>query len=208
MTAGRQSITDKKDWGTPKKYVDAVKEVFGGIINLDPCSSPYSIVEAEVEFMLPLRDGLQQKWDYRTIFVNPPYGNDTQRGTKIVDWLRKCAEANRVYDSEVIALVPVATNTRHWKEYVYGKATALCFLYDTRLKFLINGIDKGKGAPMSCAMLYWGSDFERFYNVFIRYGAVLDLRPLSGVAIGSANSNGKEKEQRQNTIQDFLQQRW
>lgn len=77
-------------------------------------------------------------------YANPPYGNDQERGTKIIDWMRQCEQANRLYQSEVIALVPVATNTRHWKEYVYGKVSGICFLYDTRLKFLVNGKDEGK----------------------------------------------------------------
>ena len=57
MTAGRKSVSEKKDWQTPQKYVDAVKEVFGGIIHLDPCSSQYSIVGAQVEYLLPKQDG-------------------------------------------------------------------------------------------------------------------------------------------------------
>ena len=64
------------------------------------------------------------------------------------------------YGSEVLALVPVATNTRHWKAFVFGAADAVAFLYDTRLRFLVNGKDSGKGAPMSCAMVYWGSDIN------------------------------------------------
>ena len=72
----------------------------------------------------------------------------------IKNWLHKCHEAFVKYGSEVIALVPVATNTAHWKQYVFGKATAICFLYDTRLRFLENGEDIGKGAPMSCSIIY------------------------------------------------------
>lgn len=45
----------------------------------------------------------------------------------------------------------MATNTRHWKDYVFGGADGICFLYDTRLKFLEKGEDTGKGAPMSGA---------------------------------------------------------
>jgi hypothetical protein len=60
----------------------------------------------------------------------------------------------------------------------------VCFLYDTRLKFLVEGRDEGKGAPMSCAMVYWGKNYDRFFEVFIRHGAVLDLRPLYGKQIG------------------------
>ena len=48
---------------------------------------------------------------------------------------------------------------------------AVAFLYDTRLRFLVNGRDGGKGAPMSCAMVYWGLQYERFEKIFVRFGA-------------------------------------
>jgi hypothetical protein len=118
MTAGRTVIGKSKDWGTPKKYVDAVRQCFGGSISLDPCSNQFSIVNAEVEYLLPTHDGLRESWNYPTIYVNPPYGIDHEHGRTIKDWLRKCEEAHRVNASEVIALVPVATNTGHWKMYI------------------------------------------------------------------------------------------
>jgi hypothetical protein len=188
MTAGRKIVGQNQDWCTPKKYVDAVREFFG-TIHLDPCSNRYSIVGARVEYCLPNHDGLKESWNFPTIYVNPPYGIDREHGTSIKDWLRRCEEAHRLYQSEVIALVPVATNTGHWKKYVYGKATAICFLYDTRLRFLINGKDEGKGAPMSCAMIYWGRHFERFFQVFIRFGAVVNIENLKGVTIGQAGES-------------------
>ena len=191
MTAGRKIVADNKDWGTPKKYVDAVKECFGGNIDLDPCSNEHSIVSARVEYRLPERDGLCEPWDFRTVYVNPPYGIDRQHGRTIRDWLRKCEEAHSVHGSQVIALVPVATNTGHWKRYIYGKATAICFLYDTRLRFLENGKDTGKGAPMSCAMVYWGTRFERFSEVFMPYGAVVNIENLKGAVIGHAHDRSR-----------------
>src|SRR5262249_51212479 len=150
MTAGRKNVAaQSRHWCTPLNYVNAVREFFGGTIALDPCSNRDSIVHAEVEYRLPKADGLRAAWDYSTIFVNPPYGADRERGTTIRDWLRKCAEAHEQHAAEVLALVPVATNTRHWKLYVWGAATAIAFLYDTRLRFLVAGRDGGKGAPMS-----------------------------------------------------------
>lgn len=193
MTAGRKVVTEKKDWGTPKKYVDAVRKVFGGVIHLDPCTNKHSLVNAKVEYALPKTDGLSQFWNFPTIYVNPPYGNDAERGTRIIDWIRKCEEANRVFGSEVIALIPVATNTSHWKDYIYNRASAVCFLYDTRLKFLENGKEEGKGAPMSCAVVYWGKNYQCFFDVFIKYGAVMNLQPLHDVKIGIENGNGKHK---------------
>jgi len=141
-----------------------------------------------VEYMLPQIDGLQTDWDYRTIFVNPPYGADRHRGTTIRDWLRKCADAHSKFGAEVLALVPVATNTRHWKFYVWGAATAVAFLYDTRLRFLVQGEDGGKGAPMSCAMIYWGKRYDLFEKIFLRFGAVVDLRHLRGKKVGRDES--------------------
>ncbi len=186
MTAGRNINSQSQEWGTPQKYVKAIKQVFGDKIDLDPCSNNYSVVNAIVEYKLPEKDGLRETWNYPTIFVNPPYGLDRNRGTSIKNWLARCAEAHEIFRSEVIALVPVAPNTSHWKKCVFGRASAICFLYDTRLKFLENGENGGKGAPMACAIIYWGERYSNFYNVFINYGAVVDIRPLLKEKIESA----------------------
>lgn len=103
------------------------------------------------------------------------------------NWFEKCVYAYEEYKSEIIALVPVASNTSHWKWYVFIKAKAICFLYDTRLKFLENGKVGGKGAPMACAMIYWGNNYKNFYQVFIEYGAVVDISNLIDVKIGNDN---------------------
>jgi hypothetical protein len=175
MSAGRKINSQSQEWGTPQNYVRAVMEFFGNEIDLDPCSNDHSIVEAKVSYKLPQHDGLKESWEYERIYVNPPYGLDRKRGTGIKNWLYRCALAHKSYGSEVLALAPVATNTGHWKKYVFGKARSICFLYDTRLKFLVDGQNGGKGAPMSCAMIYWGANHERFVEVFRKFGAVLNL---------------------------------
>ncbi len=184
MTAGRTVTSISQSWCTPPKYVKAVREVFAGVIALDPCSNDHSIVKALKEYRHPRHDGLKESWDAPTIYVNPPYGADRQRGTTIRDWLRRCALAREQYHAEVLALVPVATNTKHWKDYVWGVADAAAFLYDTRLRFLVDGKDEGKGAPMSCAMVYWGDKVDHFKQVFMPFGAVVELRSLHGQPVG------------------------
>lgn len=191
MSAGRTVNSQSQSWGTPHKYVDAIRTFFGGVISLDPCSNEYSIVNAQVEFLLPEHDGLHEEWNYPTIYMNPPYGADRERGTTIKHWLAKCASAHKKYDSEILALVPVAPNTTHWKCSVFGVARAICFLYDTRLKFLENGNGGGKGAPMACAMIYWGRNYNKFYDVFINYGAVVDISNLINEEIGETRKQPK-----------------
>jgi len=192
MTAGRTVVGKSQDWCTPRRYVEAVKLCFGGRIDLDPCSNRHSIVGARVEYRLPKTDGLAASWEFKHIYVNPPYGADRERGTRIGDWLRRCSEANAEHGSEVLALVPVATNTGHWKRFVWGVATGIAFLYDTRLRFLENGEDKGKGAPMSCAMVYWGNRFTRFERVFSRWGAVVDITRLQEQAALKGKREAKQ----------------
>jgi len=191
MSAGRTVKSQSQSWGTPLKYIKVIKRFFGDSIALDPCSNERSIVHAEIEFMLPQNDGLSEDWNYRTIYMNPPYGADRERGTTIKNWLAKCALTHQQYGSEILALVPVATNTGHWKQSVFGQARAVCFLYDTRLKFLENGVGAGKGAPMACAMIYWGRNYDKFYDVFIEHGAVVDLSSLQGQEIGETRKQPK-----------------
>ena len=185
MSAGRRVNTLSHEWCTPAKYVAAVRKFFVGEIQLDPCSNKHSIVQAKVEYQLPLKDGLKEEWNFQKIYVNPPYGSDKQRGTTIKNWLAKCCLTNQQYGAEVVALVPVATNTGHWKQSVFGKASAICFLYDTRLKFLINGSEEHKGAPMACCFIYWGNDVQRFTDTFMEFGAVVNIKSLQTQKIGS-----------------------
>ena len=176
MTAGRNNAESlSQHWCTPPKYVNAIRKFFSGSIALDPCSNSHSIVRATVEYRLPETDGLAASWDHPTVFVNPPYGSDRERGTTIRDWLRKCAEAHSQHGAEVLALVPVATNTRHWKTHVFPDAAAICFLHASRLRFHLGGVEDRKGAPMSCAVIYWGTQVSAFTKSFDGLGAIVPL---------------------------------
>lgn len=159
-------------WNTPTKYINLIYKMFD-VVEFDPCSNEDSIVNANKEILLP-EDGLQVDWNYKTIFVNPPFGRDFERKTTIKDWIAKCYEAYEQYGSEVLLLAPVATNTSHWKEYVFNKASSICFLYDTRLKFRINGSENNKGCPTACAMIYYGKNKDRFYEIFRDVGYVCE----------------------------------
>jgi hypothetical protein len=175
MSAGRTVNSLRQDWRTPKNYADSIAEYFGGAISLDPCSAHNSFIEAKTKYILPEHDGLRETWDFPTIFVNPPYGADRERGTTIRDWLRRCALANEEHESEVIALVPIAANTSHWKLYVWPKAKGIVFLYDTRLKFVVEGLEVDKGAPMACSIIYWGDNARAFLEHFRKFGAAVPL---------------------------------
>ncbi len=169
MTAGRKNKSIKKDWNTPPKYITPITKFFGGVIELDPCSNLNSLVSAKTNFIYPDKNGLVDKWDANTVFVNPPYGRTD--GSSLYDWLKKSLEC----DGEIIFLIPVATNTKHFKEIIFKKYTAICFLSDTRLKFYNLGIEDKKGAPMACCLCYKGTNVDKFLEIFSEYGKVFKI---------------------------------
>lgn len=168
MSAGRNSISLKKDWNTPPKYVQLISKFFDGNIDLDPCSNSGSLVEASIKYILP-QDGLKEPWDYNTIFINPPYGRDKQRRTSIYNWISKSVDSYLKNKNHILLLIPVATNTRHFKELIFKHASNICFLEDTRLKFWSDGKEDKKGAPMACCIVYFGCK-NNFEEIFGNYG--------------------------------------
>ena len=180
MTAGRKTNSGNKEWSTPKEIVDAVEQFFTQLIlskwpiHLDPCSNDYSLVNAFTKYKLP-QDGLKESWNYPTIYVNPPYGRNPDNKTSIKNWLDKCSESSKLYSSEIIALIPVATNTRHWQNNIFINANAICFLKVPRLKFLLEGKVVEKGAPMACAIVYWGKHINKFDNTFRSFGKIVKI---------------------------------
>ena len=107
--------------------------------------------------------------------MNPPYGKDIINKTSISSWIKKGVEAYKK-GSELLYLIPVATNTSHFKELVFKYATGICFLEDTRLKFWTEGVEYKKGAPMSCCMVYFGDNYETFETVFNTSGKCFKIK--------------------------------
>lgn len=171
MSAGRKHVSEKKDWNTPPKYVKLVNEMFGEI-DLDPCSNEFSMVDAKNKYILPT-NGLEESWDHKRIFVNPPYGRNTD-GTTIYNWIEKGTESSKL-GNELLFLIPVATNTKHFKNLIYKHAKGICFLADTRLKFWSNGKEDKKGAPMSCCMIYFGNNYKKFEEIFKDSGKCFEI---------------------------------
>jgi len=169
MISGRKNTPNKNDWNTPPKYIKLINKFFDNNIELDPCSNEFSMVQSKVKYILPL-DGLKETWKYKTIFVNPPYGRNVDK-TTIYDWLKKGIRVK----SEILYLIPVATNTKHFKDLIFKNACGICFLEDTRLKFWSNGIEYKKGSPMACCFVYFGCNYDKFYNVFNNNGKCFKL---------------------------------
>lgn len=71
------------EWYTPAKYIEAAREVFGGVIDLDPasCEMANKTVKA-ARYYSKEENGLLQDWSCSSMWLNPPYGrtNNTSGG--------------------------------------------------------------------------------------------------------------------------------
>ena len=67
-----------REWYTPPVYIEAARQVMGGI-DLDPASSEQAnrVVQA-TEFFSIERCGLNRSW-YGRVWLNPPYGQPLVR---------------------------------------------------------------------------------------------------------------------------------
>ncbi len=45
---------------------------------------------------------------------------------------------------------------------------------------------------MSCAMVYWGDDYDSFFKIFVGFGAVVDIRSLHGKQIGEHHKHPRQ----------------
>lgn len=162
--AGHIATSASTSWATPLRILEPVRAVFGGQIALDPASNPHSIVNAKTSFTLPV-DGLSQKWDYPTIYVNPPFG----KGIK--NWVEKSLEASSDYGSEIILLTPAAVDTKYWQQLIFPYSDVICFIKG-RVHFLKPDGSSGP-SPMACAISYFGKQRDLFAENFEKIGRLV-----------------------------------
>lgn len=174
VPTGRGYMPEAKrdDQCSPPEIVDPVRLIFGGTIDLDPCSNPFSIVGAEREVMLPeweaaagelmlpsrlarvtFGDGLVARPWKGNVYFNPVYAHEV-----LVPFMATAAAAAATGEAHCIMLSIVKTSLMGWQEHA-PKAAAACFLKG-RVSYLVPGEDKRVNAPFHSCLMLWTQSRE------------------------------------------------
>ena len=156
--------SESEHWFTPAKYIEAARQVMGGI-DLDPASCEQANLTVKAaRFFTADENGLVQPWHGR-VFLNPPYRRDGIQGL-FVDKL--IAEYSACRCTQAIILIGNRTEC-DWFAPLW--AYPLCFT-NHRIKF-VSPLGK-KDSPVNANVFaYLGSNPEKFHEVFSRFGEIV-----------------------------------
>ena len=144
-------------WNTPPEFVGDVVKFFGGRIGLDPCSN--SMDEPNVpadKVYTEEMDGLQQSWVADSVFMNHPYSASKK-------WIPyAAAQYENGNAKEMVLLIKLDVSTKWWRSITKYPWIGV----NRRLRF---GAAKS-AAPFQSAIIYLGTDLDRFKHTFGKYG--------------------------------------
>ena len=157
------------DWYTPHHIVDAVRETFGGSIELDPASSKVAntVVKAD-RFFDEDDDGLLWTWVANSVYLNPPYARGWVK--KFMD--KMVSEWEEGSFDEGIALVNNGTETA-WFQNAASRCSAICFPKG-RVRYLTADLSSSNGPLQGQAILYFGPNPATFGRAFKSMGVTFE----------------------------------
>ena len=163
-----EAVLSSDEWYTPMEYIEAVRDLYGGTIDLDPASNDEAqkIVQATTYYTKE-DDGLNQDWDGKKVFLNPPFSQPL-----IQMFIHKAIET---YDdspsTQIVVIVNNATDTEWFHELL---SNGPCCLTRGRIQFWRPG-EHSTANRQGQAIFYLGAHPHAFTRIFSTFGTVITL---------------------------------
>ena|SRR5260221_564802 len=163
------------EWYTPARYIEAAREVMGGI-ELDPasCKEANLIVRAE-RFYTAKDNGLIQVWKARSAWLNPPYGSldvikRGRAGTEGVakPFIFKLIQEHKQGNIKQAILCVTTDTDAKW--FIPLWEYPICFA-DHKVMFHRPGLSN-QGQFFGTSFVYLGPHEQKFIDTFSKFGTI------------------------------------
>lgn len=156
--------SNNNEWYTPMKYLEAARQVMGGI-DIDPASSTLANETVKAtRYFTAEDDGLLQDWHGR-VWLNPPYG-----GIAASFVASLLGQYQKGIVTEAILLVNSNSTETKWFAPLWD--FLLCFT-DHRINFTSPSKTKPVGSTHGSVFVYLGDNEVKFIDAFEQFGYVV-----------------------------------
>ena len=164
----KQQTTGEYEWYTPEIYINAAREVMGGI-DLDPasCEEANETVGAE-RYYTQDDDGLKQPWAGR-VFCNPPY-----KMPEVEEFAHRMAQEYAIGEVKAGILLTNNCTDTDWWQTTAGVSGVVC-LTRGRINFHAPGGKKGLATRQGQTFFYFGKDKHKFVKEFSVIGLAVEV---------------------------------
>lgn len=160
--------SESNEWFTPAEYVNAARELMGGI-DIDPasCEVANRVIQA-AKYYTKQDNGLARSWRGR-VWLNPPYGFENGASNQET-WSRELIERYQAgLVTEAVLLVNAVPGNK-WFQPLWD--FMICFP-DHRIRFYNAEVEQSQPTH-SNALVYLGHQRVRFIELFNRFGVVVE----------------------------------
>ncbi len=159
-------------WHTPDKYLNAVREVMGGI-DLDPATDEKAQLRIKAKTYYTYEtNGLNKKWE-GSVILCPPYRQDI-----LEQFVEKAiCEYQSGSAEQIIVLIHTKATWEKWFQDLLRVCSAVCFIGELikwipghEIPYIISEVIKPEYDERGSVFFYLGPNIERFIEVFSKFG--------------------------------------
>ena len=123
----RKKLTEQDNCYTPKNIVD-----YFGTFDYDPATTKEQATYLNIKNYDTIEtNGLISEWNYKKIWLNPPFSNKFK-------FLEKAVNEYKKYHNDIYMLFPIESmTTKKWSNII-GETKFKMFIPDYRIGFIVN----------------------------------------------------------------------
>lgn len=161
------TMSNDNEWYTPWEYVEAARVLMGGI-DLDPASCAFANEAVMAARYYDIEtNGFDKPWTGR-VWLNPPYGRNGGDSNQDIWSQRLIEQYTAGITTEAVLLVNASVDTK-WFHRLFNYPVCLVL---GRPKFY-KEVPVDTGSTHGSAFVYFGSQNERFVEIFRAFGTVV-----------------------------------